>query len=264
MAKCINNINDISFIECEDTCPSNKCYIYVLCNPDTNEIRYVGRTIYKLSVRLNCHCCMNGVRSNFNYRNKNWIKHLLNNGKKPIIKVIDIVDIDDWPYYEKYYIDLLKGFNINLNNHNEGGLGNTRSCAKKWTIEQKERKRKILQSRNKGLFLIDHNNNVVLSNTNISYISNYLNYDARLISNSYRRGNKILHKYFVVNDLNNIPSLYKKPSQIKLTNLHKDEILIFNNMKEVCVYLNSSMSNISIHIKYNKPINNYILEKYYE
>ena len=195
MAKCYE---DITFLEVPNECPSNKCYIYVLCDPDTEEIRYVGRTINKLSVRLNCHCCINGIRKNHNYWCKNWVVSLLHNNKRPLIKVIDIVDINNWQENEKYYINLYKGKNYNLTNFAEGGLGNTRSNAKKWSDIQKRNKKECLLKRNNSITLINLEEDIIIYNSNFLYISEYLNVPYKRVCNAYIKHNKILQSYYII------------------------------------------------------------------
>lgn len=62
--------------------------LYVLKDPETLEIRYVGITIRTLQQRLSGHICDVTTRPELNYHKINWIKSILNKGLKPIIELI--------------------------------------------------------------------------------------------------------------------------------------------------------------------------------
>jgi hypothetical protein len=97
---------------------TNKIIIYDLSCPITGNIRYVGKTSRKINERLAQHI------SDVSRKNNHvqcWIKSLLNNNLKPIITILDEVDVNDWVFWEKHYISLFKTFNFNLCNHTEGG-----------------------------------------------------------------------------------------------------------------------------------------------
>ncbi len=95
-----------------------KTYIYALIDPDTNKIRYIGKS-NNPTKRLYDHihsCNLTNTHKN------NWIKSLLEEDKKPIVKVLEEVDMDDWQFYEKYWINKLKKNNP-LTNLDTGGMG---------------------------------------------------------------------------------------------------------------------------------------------
>lgn len=62
--------------------------LYVLKDPDTNEIRYVGITIRTLQERLSGHMSDARNRSNLNTHKTNWINSLVSKGKLPKIELI--------------------------------------------------------------------------------------------------------------------------------------------------------------------------------
>ena len=97
----------------------NKTNIYALIDPITNEIRYIGKA-NNPKERLKNHC--NPAR----YRNThkfNWIKKLRNLQKKPILKLIEEVDINNWKEREKYWITYYREKGCNLVNYSDGGEG---------------------------------------------------------------------------------------------------------------------------------------------
>ena len=95
--------------------------IYTLSDPDTNEIRYVGKA-NNLQTRLKAHC--NPARKRKSHK-KSWIQSLLAKGKKPLIEVIDHVLQSEWVFWEEYWIRQLTAWGMRLTNHTMGGDGAT-------------------------------------------------------------------------------------------------------------------------------------------
>jgi len=95
--------------------------IYTLTDPRTNEVRYVGKA-NNVKQRYKAH--LNRVRKHQTHK-KNWLEELRREGLKPIIGVIDVVPIDDWQYWETYWISQMKQWGFNLVNHTNGGDGCT-------------------------------------------------------------------------------------------------------------------------------------------
>jgi len=96
--------------------------IYYLIDPRyPNEIRYVGKTIKKLSTRLSIHLSPSSLIEK-THKN-NWIKSLLNDSIKPIITLIEEVDDDKWIEREMYWINYYKSNGFNITNSTDGGEG---------------------------------------------------------------------------------------------------------------------------------------------
>ena len=114
-----------------------KTYIYTLTDPNTNEIRYVGKS-NNPQKRLYDHI----HHSQITHTHKNmWIKSLIKEGKLPILNIIDEVLIEEWQEYEIYWIDKLKKEGHNLTNHDIGGNGTTKhrpNTISKMKIKHKE------------------------------------------------------------------------------------------------------------------------------
>lgn len=92
--------------------------IYVLIDPRTNEIRYVGRTLQKLNNRLKQH-----LRAKDKSHRVNWIKSLTLLEICPEIKLIDVACTwNDCLLLEQYYINKYK-LSCNLTNMTDGGDG---------------------------------------------------------------------------------------------------------------------------------------------
>ena len=95
--------------------------IYKLLDPHTNEIRYIGRTKHTPTKRLYEHCTRRNLKSN-NHKN-NWIKQLIALELRPLIEVIEYVDITDVFLRERYWISFYRNGGHNLTNTAEGGYG---------------------------------------------------------------------------------------------------------------------------------------------
>jgi len=93
-------------------------YIYTLTDPNTNMVRYVGKT-NNLNNRLKSHIC---TAKKYNSHKNNWIKKLLIMNLKPIIDIIDIIDDESyWEPVEQYWISQFKTWGFNLVNVSDGG-----------------------------------------------------------------------------------------------------------------------------------------------
>ena len=98
-----------------------KVYIYTLEDPITSEVRYVGKA-NNIQQRYKSH--LNKARKHQIHK-KNWIKSLKNKKLKPIVEVIDIVPIEEWIFWETYWISQIKAWGFNLINYTNGGDGCT-------------------------------------------------------------------------------------------------------------------------------------------
>lgn len=112
-------------------------YIYCLKHPQTQEIRYVGKTT-NIKRRLSQH--IQDAKSYVsNRRTINWICNLLKSNLKPIIEIIEVCNENNWQEREIYWISFHKE-KANLCNHHDGGLG---CLGRKLTNKEKNRIREI-------------------------------------------------------------------------------------------------------------------------
>jgi len=95
--------------------------IYVLIDPRTKEVRYVGKA-NNVSQRYKAH--LNRARKHQIHK-KNWIDLLRKEKLKPIIEVIDEVLINEWQFWETYWICQMKCWGFDLINYTLGGDGCT-------------------------------------------------------------------------------------------------------------------------------------------
>ena len=105
-------------------------FIYTLSDPDTNIIKYVGKTV-NIQKRFKEHSNINNTKANT--KKDTWIKKLYKNNKTPKIDILDIVNENEWQYWEMYWISQLKQWGFELKNHGIGGEGgnNTPETRKK-------------------------------------------------------------------------------------------------------------------------------------
>lgn len=94
-----------------------KTFIYTLTDPRTNQVRYVGKS-NKPNKRLSTHLS----RTEKNYKHS-WLLNLANNGLKPILDIIDEIPLEDWKFWESYWISQFKTWGFDLTNLTNGGEG---------------------------------------------------------------------------------------------------------------------------------------------
>lgn len=92
--------------------------IYVLIDPRTNLVRYVGATSQSLKRRLTGHIGDLKLKKANTYK-INWIRELQSLSLKPIIKLIE--ETEDWVIREKFWYDYYKS--KSLTNSRDGGSG---------------------------------------------------------------------------------------------------------------------------------------------
>lgn len=115
-------------------------YIYIILNPVTNEVKYVGKTLntkrrfyQHLHTKLNSYC-------------SKWIYSLLEKNIIPEFVIIDEVYEDNWQFYEEYWISQFKSWGFNLTNLTSGGEG----CNNRCVSEQTRKNISINQKGEKG------------------------------------------------------------------------------------------------------------------
>lgn len=120
-------------------------YIYALCHPDTDEIRYVGKTISNPHARLLAH--LREARSSRGPSHKrNWIRKLLKQGKTPTVRTLECGEWASEVICEKeiYWIAFLKDQGCRLTNATKGGDGGANeaflaNAKTMWTEEMRQK-----------------------------------------------------------------------------------------------------------------------------
>lgn len=111
-------------------------YIYALKDPETKQIRYIGRTKYPKQ-RLSEHHQIKRLKTKTHHNC--WILSLLSRGVKAEIEILETCDENNWSEREKYWI----ANTSNLTNTTAGGEGEF--CCKR-PPSSEETKAKISKS----------------------------------------------------------------------------------------------------------------------
>lgn len=119
-------------------------YIYTLS--DSKGIRYVGKT-NNIKRRYENHISEVNNKK-LNNKRINWIKSLINNNSKPIIDVIDIVPSNEWVFWEKFWISIIKSWGFNLVNGTTGGENPPSFKGRTHSDKYKEIRRNIMKKNN--------------------------------------------------------------------------------------------------------------------
>lgn len=98
----------------------NKKFIYTLSDPNTNLVRYIGKT-NNIRKRFKSH--LSNSQLSEPTKKNNWIISLLRRGELPIIELLDEVDPIDVNFYETFYISLFRSWGFDLLNGTDGGDG---------------------------------------------------------------------------------------------------------------------------------------------
>lgn len=101
--------------------PSIPTIIYILKDPESGAVRYVGKTCKTLKIRLWQHTGRATNRKSRTYCAK-WIRSLLERGLKPGIEQIEIA-FGDWAAREAYWIAYYWAVGARLTNVTLGGEG---------------------------------------------------------------------------------------------------------------------------------------------
>ena len=92
-------------------------FIYGLLDPESYKIRYIGKADRPKS-RYSAH-----LSDPYKNHKANWVRSLLAQGKKPVLRILQEVGIDEWKFYENYWITELRANGVNLTNNTNGGEG---------------------------------------------------------------------------------------------------------------------------------------------
>lgn len=233
--------------------------IYVLIDPITSKIRYIGRTTSDLKIRLNGH--MSKARYGKTHKD-NWIKGLLKLNLKPKIKLFKIVD--GWDYSHKYEKTLITkslnfGFNlVNLDDRGEGGINKVVS------LEQKAKISQTLKNKySKGLINPTRTTNVSVFNLEGDFLSSFksLATCSKTLKIPYSSLEKVLAKrtkrwkgYQITYGEN--PGKYKMTrnpqincKSLLLKEILTDETILFSSYKELASFLNTSITQVRRYLK---------------
>jgi len=95
-------------------------FIYALCEPDTEHVRYVGKSNNPV-LRLRRH--IKNAKDGHQFHCPNWIRSVLRLGLKPTLKVLEECTVENWKEREVFWIEHFRNEGFDLTNCKEGGVG---------------------------------------------------------------------------------------------------------------------------------------------
>ena len=251
--------------------------IYVLIDPITNMVRYVGKA-NDVSQRYRAH--LNRARKHQIHK-KNWIEKLKNKGLKPIIEVIDIVPIEEWVFWETYWISQMKTWGFDLINYTNGGDGCTFSNQTSFKKGQGGKKvvgyninyEKVYEfdtAEDAGKFFKTHRSTIPsCANGKTKTIKGVAWFYYEDIKNLSIKGlNEKIKERFNVIRKSNSGSFKKGQKSIRskkvlVIDLHTNEKYVFDSGADAGKFIGVSQSGISWALTNNKIINKqFKIEKY--
>lgn len=205
--------------------------IYALTDDET--VKYIGVTSRELSQRLYQHI-WEGKHKKGTYK-INWIKSLLNNNKKPSIKLIEECTKETWQEREKYWI---KYYN-NLTNTLEGGCGIV--IKKKPNLHKQKR-----------IVCFNLQTNDILIFNSVNEASIQTNCLRTAIGNVLKNRSKTSQGYYFcyyndyINNNCNIPKTktIRHKSNSKIIQITNDVEKVWNSTKEAAKKLNINAATI--------------------
>lgn len=162
--------------------------IYTLSD-NKGDIRYVGKTKNETKKRLYAHIkeCNTDRKSH----KINWIKSLLNKGERPIINIVDEVPVNEWQFWEIYWIEQFRQWGFNLTNQTIGGNGGN---GYKHSSENKLK----MRSSKLGTKLTDEHKKNISDSVKQSYIDNP---ELRIVEKTIIIDKDLLYQKYITENL---------------------------------------------------------------
>lgn len=216
--------------------------IYVLKDPDTDQVRYVGVT-FNLKKRIAAHFC---PWTKDKSRKTEWVRELKQNGKRPVLAVIDSCTDDNWEEKEKFWIKNYLDAGSDLFNWTPGG--NVGGLGYKWKEEAKEG----MRIKRKGI----RHEPERLQNISIALQSKMANdpeYKNGLIERAKYALSKMTPEQIHTREVRRMISIRKK-CKTNLCLYYKIKLELKQNLthKQVAQNLNVTANNVRHCIKYFK------------
>lgn len=231
----------------------NHGYIYVLLDPTTKVIRYVGQTINP-EQRYKSHIYLNN--KNNKHHHINWLIKLKNQKLRPIMKIIDECLLADLNKYEKLYINLFKKLGYDLTNTSNEEYTRVYNKSRKHFIKQ------VYCYKEDNSYKIYTSGKEAAIDLNVSY---------KLISASCNGGKNIISSKYIFSlyrlSKKEIKDRFKckiKRSKVKAINLKNKEEQIFNSQYQASKILNVNFRNINQVLKGVRKSAGGYLWQYYE
>ena len=201
--------------------------IYAIIHPITGEVKYVGKTVKPLGIRLSAHLYESQVAVTKTHKH-NWILKCMAEGLRPAIILLEECDENNWQEIEIKWINFYK--TKQLTNTAEGGLG---GCGKTLTIEPRNKIRETLVSKIK-LGLIDNKNPLRCQRLSQARLGIKLSEETKEKLRRYNTGKS-----------QSIETRLKKSKGVSQYNLNGEFIASYISIYEAAKAVNGSKGNIS-------------------
>lgn len=243
-----------------------KVNIYVLCDPITCKVRYIGRTRNDIEIRLAQHI-VKAKHSKKPNHNQLWIQKLLRIGKKPIIK--KLTEIEGWPEAHDLEQSLIEKYSHrDLTNSADYGCSPFLLPTVKEKISDalKEYYKEHYNSKSKAIEVYDLEGNYVNTYSSATEFAKTLGVMARHVTRvaSQTYGRRQIKGYQVKykSDVSTVISkLEKKPKKkytvlkrrklVRVINVHTNDSYSFIGVNEACAFINCSRSYFQVSKRNN-------------
>lgn len=156
-----------------------KTFIYTLS--DEKGIRYVGKS-NNPEKRLKMHLKECKLKRTIKEK---WIFSLKLSGESPKLEIIDEVNVDEWIFFEIYWISQLKSWGFNLLNGTSGGEGSDGFRGRKHSDKTKLIIKEKVKKQNFNLIKGEKNGFSKLTNKQADEIRNIKNISYKEIAKIY-------------------------------------------------------------------------------
>lgn len=241
--------------------------IYVLKDPLTNEIRYLGRTKNSLKIRLNGHFSK-AKQNKFKTHKDNWILSLKT---KPVIELLEIVN--GWEESYKKEQELIKlylknGFKLtNLHDRGAGGLLRDISKEQKEKISLKVRQlhqEGKLHCGRKSVDIYDLQGNFIKNFISYKEASEFIGISQKQFQSSMKRKAKRIKNYQVMSQGSLPPDCWKQRTgeisknfkPLFVWDILKQEITEFEAVKRFKEYFKVGSSTVNYYVNTSKLFKN--------
>ena len=233
--------------------------IYVLKDPISEEIRYIGRTKNSLAVRLSGHCSK-AKRNSFKTHKDNWILKLT---EKPIIEQIE--EVLGW---EESYIreqEIIKeyisnGYRLtNLHDRGTGGLLRDISIEQRQKISATVKKLHAegkFSCNKKSVDLYDLKGNFIITLDSYKNGAEYIGIPQKHFQNSMKRNAKRIKNFQVVRQNSPHPGIWKQRTGEITKNFKK--LYLWDTLDKVIIELEARKRFTEMFDRAGSTINHYL------
>lgn len=210
--------------------------IYVLIDPITIKIRYIGITNQNLKDRLNGHIASAKFRQSDNWHKTNWINKILSNNQRPIIRLLKSCETrEEAEKLEEKLINKYKDKHNLVNIALDSGKFDSNSASK---------------SLSKEVFVYDYQGNYIESFKSIKECSEeldiYYSTVKKCLSGEYKYAKKYQFSFEKVNKMIDLTEYSTGSSkEVLLLDTYTDEIIRFKSKVECCKQLNIETTSTS-------------------